>query len=38
MLSRRSKPTQRVMAVINYLEEDDPTMTEVAERYGYTGP
>jgi hypothetical protein len=26
------------MAVINYLEEDDATMAEVAERYGYTGP
>lgn len=32
------KPTQRLMAVINYLEEDDATMAEVAERYGYTGP
>lgn len=32
------KPTQRVMAVINYLEEDDTTMADVAERYGYTGP
>jgi hypothetical protein len=32
------KPTQRLMAVINYLKEDDATMTEVAERYGYTGP
>jgi transposase-like protein len=30
------KPTQRLMAAINYLEEDDATMTEVAERYGYT--
>ncbi len=26
------------MAAINYLEEDDATMKEVAERYGYTGP
>ena len=26
------------MAVINYLEEDDATMKQVAERYGYTGP
>ena len=32
------KPTQRLMAVINYLEEDDASMAEVAERYGYTGP
>lgn len=32
------KPTQRLMATINYLEEDDATMAEVAERYGYTGP
>ena len=32
------KPTQRLMAVINYLEEEDATMAEVAERYGYTGP
>ena len=32
------KPTQRLMAVINYVEEDDATMAEVAERYGYTGP
>ena len=30
------KPAQRLMAVINYLEEDDTTMAEVAERYGYT--
>lgn len=29
------KPTQRVMAVINYLEEDDLTQNDVAERYGY---
>jgi len=32
------KPTQRLMAAINYLEEADVTMAEVAERYGYTGP
>lgn len=32
------KPTQRLMAAINYLEEDDATMAEVAKRYGYTGP
>jgi len=32
------KPTQRLMAVINYLEEDDASMKQVAERYGYTGP
>ena len=32
------KPTQRLMAVINYIEEDDTTMKQVAERYGYTGP
>jgi transposase len=32
------KPTQRLMAAINYLEEDDATMAEVANRYGYTGP
>ena len=32
------KPTQRLMAAINYLEEDDAVMTEVAGRYGYTGP
>jgi transposase len=32
------KPTQRLMAVINYLEEDDATMAAVAERYGYSGP
>ena len=32
------KPTQQLMAVINYLEEDDATMAEVAERYGNTGP
>ena len=30
------KPTQRLMVVINYLEEDDATMAEIAERYGYT--
>jgi transposase len=32
------KPTQRLMVAINYLEEDDAGMAEVAERYGYTGP
>jgi transposase len=32
------KPTQRLMATINYLEEDGATMAAVAERYGYTGP
>jgi transposase len=31
------KPTQRLMAAINYLEEDDATQKEIAERYGYTG-
>ena len=31
------KPTQRLMAAINYLEDDDLTQKEVAERYGYTG-
>ncbi len=30
------KPTQRVMAAINYLEEDEATLEDVAERYGYT--
>ncbi len=30
------KPAQRLMAAINYLEEDDATLEEVAERYGYT--
>ncbi len=30
------KPTQRVMAAINSLEEDEATMEDVAERYGYT--
>lgn len=30
------KPTQRVMAAINYLEEDGATMDEIAQRYGYT--
>ena len=30
------KPTQRLMAAINYLEEEDATQKEVAERYGYT--
>jgi len=28
------KPTQRLIAVINYLEEDGATMVEVAEQYG----
>jgi hypothetical protein len=31
-------PIQRLIAVINYLEEDNATMVEVIERYGYTGP
>ena len=31
------KPAQRLMAAINYLEDDDLTQKEVAERYGYTG-
>jgi transposase len=31
------KPTQRLMAVINYLEEDDISMGEIAERYGFSG-
>lgn len=31
------KPTQRVMAAINYLEEDDATQKEIANRYGYSG-
>jgi len=30
------KPTQRLMAAINYLEEDGATMEEIAQRYGYT--
>ena len=30
------KSTQRVMAAINYLEEDEATLEDVAERYGYT--
>jgi len=30
------KPAQRLMAAINYLEEDDATLKEIAERYGYT--
>jgi DNA-binding MarR family transcriptional regulator len=30
------KPTQRLMAAINYLEEDGATMDEIAKRYGYT--
>jgi transposase len=32
----RKKPTQRVTAAINYLEEDEATLEDVAERYGYT--
>jgi len=32
------KPTQRLMVAINYLEEDEATMAEIAQRYGYTGP
>jgi len=31
------KPTQRLMAAINYLEDEDLTQKDVAERYGYTG-
>jgi len=30
------KSSQRLMAAINYLEEDGATLEEVAERYGYT--
>jgi len=30
------KATQRLMAVINYLEEDGATMQEIAGRYGFT--
>ena len=30
------KLTQRLMAAINYLEDNDLTQKEVAERYGYT--
>ena len=30
------KPTQRLMAAINYLEEDDATQKEIADRYGYS--
>ncbi len=30
------KPKQRVMAAINYLEEDEATLKDVAGRYGYT--
>jgi hypothetical protein len=30
------KPTQHLMAAINYVKEDDETMTEFAVRYGYT--
>lgn len=32
------KPTQRLMAAINYLEEPDATVTDIGERYGYSGP
>ena len=31
------KPTQRLMATIDSLEDDDLTQKDVAERYGYTG-
>ena len=31
------KPTQRLMAAINYLEDDALTQQDVAQRYGYTG-
>ena len=31
------KPTQRLMAAISYLEDDDLTRKDVVERYGYTG-
>ena len=31
------KPTQRLMAAINYLEEDDATQKDIAKRYGYSG-
>ena len=31
------KPAQRLMAAIDYLEDDNLTQKEVAERYGYTG-
>jgi len=30
------KPTKRLMAAINYLEEDGATIKEIAQRYGYT--
>jgi transposase len=30
------RPTERLMAVINYVEEDNASMAEVAERYGYS--
>jgi hypothetical protein len=30
------KPTQQVMAAINYLDEGEATLEDVAERYGYT--
>jgi hypothetical protein len=32
----RRKPTQRVMAAINYLEQDEATLEDVVERHGYT--
>lgn len=32
----RERPTQRLMAAINCLEEDDATLEDVAERYGFT--
>ena len=31
------KPTQRLMAAINYLEEDNATQKDIAKRYGYSG-
>jgi len=30
------KPTQRLIATINYLEEDGATKEEIARRYGYS--
>lgn len=36
--AKDKKPTQRLIAVINYLEGDDAAMAKVAERYGYTDP
>jgi hypothetical protein len=35
--AENKKPTQRLMAVINSLEEDDATMAEITERDSYTG-